>query len=461
MKTKSLIYRIGTAAMMSAGFLMSAPLLSSCSSDDTPQVEESDPNAAPTISLSISTPFLAGTSTRADGDREPNVNDEDKLDGTLNATALEAHITSIWLYAYQIVNGNPVLYLAQECTLPSPSTDVLDYRRILDGKTIPAGDYRFYVVANLDDYNSTIKPISEGFTLDETVLKQTKLTYSKTGYDLLTNTTTISKGLPMGAAAVDVKPVDGTPSTSASQSTDGTISIKSGSVSLRADMTFLCSAVRFTFLFDNTAPSYDETNKEWKQDQGFSYPYESFWPYELKLYNTYNESYLFENPSQSSLAKRYAQSTQGTNIMSRANRVEYPENIDDFVATPYTLDKDETTWAADCKKKTCYQGLIYIPENTATTNSDKTLMKLRAIFDTPYTTEAPETDTQYDIYLPNPNEDGCDDNVHPEDATNIAGENILKRGHFYDVIGKITSTGMAFYVKVKDWEDDAKDVFEF
>ena len=57
MKTKSLIYRIGTAAMMSAGFLMSAPLLSSCSSDDTPQVEESDPNAAPTLSLTLSTPF--------------------------------------------------------------------------------------------------------------------------------------------------------------------------------------------------------------------------------------------------------------------------------------------------------------------------------------------------------------------------------------------------------------------
>ena len=126
----------------------------------------------------------------------------------------------------------------------------------------------------------------------------------------------------------------------------------------------------------------------------------------------------------------------------------YPSDYTSFVNQPDYLTEDQTAWPAT--SKVAYQGKVYIPENLATEKDGKTTMTL--------TVKEDGKDKTYTIALPNNNNENCDENVGHNTATN--GENVLMRGHFYDIIGRVTSEGMAFYVKINPWVKAKRDIFE-
>ncbi len=445
MKTKSLIYRIGTAAMMSAGFLMSAPLLSSCSSDDTPQVEESDPNAAPTLSLTLSTPFLSGL-TRAAMTRSG------ETPSAPDVTEAEAHINSLWVYIFSVDKeaGTSSLWQAinietsthsstgAKLTLPT-NVKGAAYHEVISGLNIPAGDYRIYVMANLDNYQSSDNEINpdELGDLDkdakaafEAKLKSYNLVDVASGENSILS---LDEALPMAAGPGADITAEGT----GVETKDGIFTIKAGSVTVKADMTFLCSAVRYTFLFDNTAPT--ELDSEGYANAGFSYPLQSFEVTGLKLSKIKSVTPLYTTTA-TSFVENPATLT--------GSRCVYPSDYTSFVNQPDYLTEDQTAWPAT--SKVAYQGKVYIPENLATEKDGKTTMTL--------TVKEDGKDKTYTIALPNNNNENCDENVGHNTATN--GENVLMRGHFYDIIGRVTSEGMAFYVKINPWVKAKRDIFE-
>ena len=60
-----------------------------------------------------------------------------------------------------------------------------------------------------------------------------------------------------------------------------------------------------------------------------------------------------------------------------------------------------------------------------------------------------ETDNKvYDIVLPNTN-------------TTDADANRLSKGNFYDVIGKVSASGMEFFVTVRQWKKGDRQVIDF
>ena len=131
-------------------------------------------------------------------------------------------------------------------------------------------------MANLDNYQSSDNEINpdELGDLDkdakaafEAKLKSYNLVDVASGENSILS---LDEALPMAAGPGADITAEGT----GVETKDGIFTIKAGSVTVKADMTFLCSAVRYTFLFDNTAPT--ELDSEGYANAGFSYPLQSF-----------------------------------------------------------------------------------------------------------------------------------------------------------------------------------------
>lgn len=332
----------------------------SCTDDtDMPQAID---DGTTSITLRIPNPESAAEFARsraATGDPDPSQNAEEG----------EGAIKSLWLLAYPTDGTGSVVRKLQSSG--QVTNEYSDYKI-----TMKPGDYRLYVVANLDNYITA--PIST--TTDEEELQSLVLNFSP---KKLPN---LSDGLPMACLPSEIDEAGD----------DGTVAIAPGhNVTVHADMTFLCAKVRYTIMFDNS-------------EDGFSRP--AFGDNTV----TVSDGSFSGVIASTSLITPTTTTTEGA-----------------FEIDPAPLAAGETT-----PNTRSWQGTVYLPENLLT-GKDRTLLHLNATLD------INDTPLSYTVPLPSPD----------ADKETAEAKTALKRGHFYDLTGRITTLGdkLDLTAEVKDW----------
>lgn len=332
--------------------------MASCTDDtDMPQAID---DGTTSITLRIPNPESAAEFARsraATGDPDPSQNAEEG----------EGAIKSLWLLAYPTDGTESVV--RKLLSSGQVTNEYSDYKI-----TIKPGDYRLYVVANLDSYITD--HISA--TTDEEELKSLVLNFSPKKLPNLTD------GLPMACLPSEIDEAGN----------DGTVAIAPGdNKTVHADMTFLCAKVRYTIKFDNS-------------DGGFSRP--AFG----------DNTVTFHDGSLSGVIA-------STSLTAATTTTEEAFKIDPAPLAPVETTPNTRSW----------QGTVYLPENLLS-GKDRTLLHLNATLD------INNTPLSYTIPLPSPDAD-----------KETAEAKTLQRGHFYDLVGKVTSLGdkLDLTAEVKDW----------
>ena len=251
------------------------------------------------------------------------------------------------------------------------------------------GKYRIYVVANLDQYIAT----NISASTEESYLENLILKFSP---DKLPNT---ADGLPMACLPAEV---DGT-------DTDGIITVEAGKTKeILTDLTFLCAKVRYTILFDNS-------------EGGFSR--EAFGASTV----TFNSASLTGVIPSTPL-------TGAVNTPDGAFEVDPIDlkAVNDSKDLNDLADPGFTPSATGAQR--AWQGTMYLPENLLP--GARTVLHLGATLD------GNGANLSYTVKLPN--------NVG---ASGSSPENTLTRGHFYDLVGRVTTVGdqIDITASVADW----------
>ena len=252
------------------------------------------------------------------------------------------------------------------------------------------GKYRIYVVANLDKYIA--KAIVASTTEEE--LKELTLNFSP---DKLPNTT---DGLPMACLPAEVDGAD---------PDNGYITVEAGKTKpIQTDLTFLCAKVRYTILFDNS-------------DGGFSR--EAFGSSTVTFNSASLTGVIPSTPLYGSV-NASADAFEVDPIDLKA--VNASNDLSDLAPNSFTPSATGAQRA--------WQGTMYLPENLLT--GARTILHLGATLD------GNGANLSYTVKLPN--------NVG---ASGSSPENTLTRGHFYDLVGRVTTVGdqIDITASVADW----------
>lgn len=266
--------------------------------------------------------------------------------------------------------------------------------------TIKTGEYKIYVCANLSKYlpaGTNLANISKN-DLDD--LKLNFISEDGNTY-LLAKDEIDDYGLPMAASGSDIYYRD-TKAKSFTQATNGKITItNSAKGAIHADLTFLCSKVRYTLLFDNGSFSKDMfKDLSWKLTgvSGDNLP--------VKGYTGINE------PISTATADARANCAWGsTEYDYPSNASEYPANKDDNL-------KRENDYTKTFSQR-AFQGVMYLPENV----NETSLSKL--IFNAQVMKSATEQGAPLKYTM----------NLLPKEVDNSVA---MKRGQYYDIVAKVT-----------------------
>lgn len=352
----------------------------SCSDDFSSPEPVNDGDMA-TLSLIIPHPHM--NASRADNSSLGNI-------GSLESD--EGKINSLWILAYAAdENSDDII------TRLTPDGDKLteDYSSYM--VKIPAGKYNVYTVANVDgiDKNTT-----------EDRLKSLVLAYSE---ETIPNP---AKGLPMVCTEemnIEIAPAE--------------------TKELFIDLTFLCVKLRYTILFDNS-------------EDGFSK--NAFGDNPIKITGVHAE-----NISDRNALLSYDVPTDAGSFnldMIPGYHCQYPADINRFLDLNWNTVKDSDPSANNLAaieeselnpNKRAYQGIVYLPENR---NTEKpTTLIFDAVADN-------GNSFQYTVELPPVSDnavfpDKDSDNKYVDDPHK---DRMLQRGHFYDIIGRITTIGNRF-----------------
>lgn len=252
------------------------------------------------------------------------------------------------------------------------------------------GKYRIYVVANLDPYIA--KAISA--STEESYLENLILNFKA---DKLPNTT---DGLPMACLPAQVDGAD--PDL-------GIITVEAGTTkTIQTDLSFLCAKVRYTILFDNS-------------EGGFSR--ESFGSSAVTFNTASLTGVRKETPLYSSV-NASADAFEVDPIDLKA--VNASNDLSDLADPGFTPSATGAQRA--------WQGTMYLPENLLT--GARTILHLGATLD------GNGANLSYTVKLP---KNAAEANDSPE--------NTLTRGHFYDLVGRVTTIGdqIDITASVADW----------
>lgn len=433
--------KLNLSHLMVAAGMLAAPLLTGCSSECDCDNPAQIPVETPRVHVNFGTPAMT-VGTRAD--RQPEDNN------TMAVTEEEAKITSLYLYVFNEVDhsGTKSYNLGYAFDLSSKLTDntgasvtnVKDWRNATgsDGIALPAGNYKFMMLANVvsnNDANSYVsgfvKPTVtgdlpaglQGKTEDniKEMMLENLITVSGTGVSQTVANNLMNPnygGLPMGMMAKEIKTYGSDDADKAtSPGADGVVTIDTGDTYLFCGMTFLCSAVRYTFIWDKDNFSWDIKKfvPETVEFTGLlkKYPVTCELPIDKDLHTT--DAWTPTVPGKEYLLK------DGIEDKTSNQFIEKPFNLK--VEKPTTEDSDNPI------KLTAYQNLVYLPANSDLSNRTKLTFKCKL---TP--TYGEENTRTFNVNL-------------PDNGTTTT----LQHGYFYDVIGKISSTGADFQVKVKKW----------
>ncbi|MBO5296953.1 MAG: hypothetical protein J6B03_05090 [Candidatus Homeothermus sp.] len=227
---------------------------------------------------------------------------------------------------------------------------------------------------------------------EESYLEKLILNFSP---DKLPNTT---DGLPMACLPAQV---DG--------ATDGNITVEAGTTkTIQTDLTFLCAKVRYTILFDNS-------------EGGFSR-------------EAFGSSTVTFNTASLTGVRKETPLTDAVNALDGAFEVDPIDLkvINDSKDLNDLADPGFNPSATGAQR--AWQGTMYLPENLLT--GARTILHLGATLD------GNGAKLSYTVKLP---KNGAETNVSPE--------NTLTRGHFYDLVGRVTTIGdqIDITASVADW----------
>ncbi len=251
------------------------------------------------------------------------------------------------------------------------------------------GTYRIYVVANLDEYITGEISAST----EESYLENLILNFSP---DKLPNT---DDGLPMACLPAQVDGAD---------RDLGIITVEAGTTkTIQTDLTFLCAKVRYTILFDNS-------------EGGFSR--EAFGSSAVTFNTASLTGVIPSTPLYGSV-----------NASADAFEVDPidPKVINDSKDLSDLADPGFTPSATGAQR--AWQGTMYLPENLLT--GARTILHLGATLD------GNGANFSYTVKLPK------------NDNETASPENTLTRGHFYDLVGRVTTIGdqIDITASVADW----------
>lgn len=323
-------------------------------------------------------------------------------DAALNETMNEGHISSLWFYAFPADGTAADNRVAVDLT-PSDSKLTHNYRQ--EEVRVKAGKYRVYMVANIEGLNGDSS---------EDAIKTASIEYSTSK---MPNTT---DGLPMACLPKEVKVGETTPEVAA----DGIVTVENGKqTTLWIDLTFLCAKVRYTLLFDKSAAGFSH--------EAFGSQALTFTGLEkvsgLRSVTSVTDANTPDSGTPFEIEK--------CSEFNGAPRV-YPTDYSKFIELNSSNDPSENELVKLIGQpdpdKRAYQGTLYLPENLV--KSAPTRLLFGAELD------GGSQKLQYHVDLP------------PLSKGNSNREP-MRRGHFYDIIGRVTTTGdrLDITASVADW----------
>ena len=407
--------------------------LASCSSDEIKKVSEKEEGK---ISVSFMLPHAQGFETRSMEIDE------------------EGWMSNLYIVAVQVNNTDNDRMLIYSVDPTGYDTQVGDTNYDKYKINLYPGNYRFYVLANLDLYLTRQNKISNFSTEDE--IRKIVLNYRA-------ETPLIPAHLPMACLPENI-----------STRPDGTgvgsnlITIaENNSTQIYANMSFLCSKVRYTIMFDKT-------------NNGISKQFGDQW---IRFFVDENDKPLVTNLRKQTELIKNAGGTIDTNsrfitISTSTDNTEAdtPSEVDAHTSASsqinlysWSLEIDRYKWhtdGADYPKKASdqldvwdgnlddwkkqeqkmWQGVVYLPENDDD-GIDKTILYFpyynylieNGVVINEERGEEPKeiilfsNDTGYTHY---PDNNG--NSIYDESSTNDKSHG-LKRGYMYDVVAKVVN----------------------
>ncbi|MDE6793385.1 MAG: hypothetical protein K2J48_09925 [Muribaculaceae bacterium] len=296
----------------------------------------------------------------------------------------------LWLFAYA---NNPANNYIEKLNVGDAPLEQNAYKKVT--VTLAPDTYQMYVVANLSNYLSNITLSKD---LSRTDLENAILNFSSD------KPLSLENGLPMACKNTEIKLTEGGTAVE-----NGKVEIEAGTnKTIFADLTFLCSKVRYTLLFD-------------RADFSSAFGTSSFDLTGTAISNVANVTKWY-SPAD-------ADYTSPFSLSGSPEAKQYPANVSTLEQDGETLGKLEGDANAD---KMAWQEVLYLPENLSTEDSKKTTLTLN--------TSVAGQASSYEIILNN--------NSKKEDKD-------LKRGRFYDIIAKAKTNDIyEISLNVKDWDPE-------
>lgn len=365
--------------------------------------------------------------------------------------------------------------------------------------TLYPGHYSFYVFANCDLYADSKYVASGQFTKED--LKKFVLNYStsiplRRGHlpmiclpDKMQFATSGSTNPHPAQKNVEVKDYNNN-----SYTLQDVIEITaSNPPTIYADLSFLCSKVRYTILFDDTQAVWDDDSNKYTTEEGIS---AGFGNQSIRFYvdesgdytptatNLRKTTFLYSDEFSDKDKENSDYQPFLMNVLDKAtwnlelNRYIWPESGENYPLTPSDeLEAWDATQGLDDwknKRQRVWQGIVYLPENNDD-DIDHTYLTFPYVLDTypvgeePYKDGQPSESQVKKIYLfgSNDNEQHYDgsnlENEYSDELTNHAHG--LQRGYFYDVVALVKNPDewdlkVIVYGKVEDWHDIEQSITE-
>lgn len=407
-------------------------LLSGCADDFTP----GDPLPEGATGVTISIPRPLTISTRADGDPTTTPNEKEIAAG-------EGKITSANLYIYKVDdNNNESSELVENVDITQKFTKnngISHNETTVYTRELQPGKYRFYILANVKGYDVTSTAETLSGEPTEIQVKNVSIKFDSEKQPNLND------GLPMAGKAEDVTMESG----GELDATTGTVTIGAGqNVKLNIDLTFLCTKVRYTLLFDNT----DNT--------GFSNIFSTPLTFtNLTVSNCAAETPIYGPSTQSEeitpekksfpieSLNHYHFPAAGSTTIAAAGSSNVPKVLNDINDTRATTSSDididnlgAELSAEDLKNPELHQravqGILYLPENISEEDASRTTLSFLAQL-----CNDPSRTFNYNIPIPNGTTDGETDGSTTTGTAAPDPDNTLVRGHYYDLVARVTSPG--------------------
>lgn len=350
--------------------------------------------------------------------------EDDKI--TVDATQTEATVDNLWFFAFpaetntgvekfvQEISGNKVSQ--EESDDSAPNSNYTGYTGYAGYKVkgIRKGKYRIYVVANLEKYNPTDNSnnssIQFGTNMTESQLQNLILNFG-TGY----STQITERTIPMACYYNEILYKTSSSATDYTKVTDSSpFNFQGTGEILYVDMTMLCSKVRYTILFDR-----ESFSQKFRDDDIVDFN------------STVNISNICLTTAMAPNTNTSPTLGSGPYNAGTLGRKYYPEDAEyggngntdlylDITKPSNTVAPADligcSSWTNE--KQRAWQGIVYLPENKATTTSSQTTFKFH-----PTTGSNVEDNKQFSL--------------------------TLNRGNFYDVVAKLESPKeFDFYISV-------------